>query len=181
MQYSWQHIWRLRWGTNHYSRCLQHSGKVFILCCSFICSGSEPFKPKEHLLSAEGAIFLTNLANLLGNKANFSWSDLPRSLNPCSNLGSISNSLQSDLPSDLVNFGLNVQICLDLNYFDFICYFLLSIHQFFSWSDQFITWSFVLLLFWIYSGNHTCVVGNKQCHHLNSVIHKRCHHPSLFI
>ena len=41
-----------------YSKCLQHSGKVFILCRSLIFSRSKPFRPKEQLMSAEGAIFL---------------------------------------------------------------------------------------------------------------------------
>ena len=46
--------------SKHYSRCLQYSGKVFILCHSLICSGrSEPFRPEEQLLSIEGAILLT--------------------------------------------------------------------------------------------------------------------------
>ena len=45
--------------SKHYSRCLQHLGEVFILCRSLICSGSEPFRPDEQLLSTEGAIFLT--------------------------------------------------------------------------------------------------------------------------
>ena len=95
--------------SKHYFRCLQHSGKVFILCRSLICSTSEPFKPEEQILSAEGAIFLTtNLATPLGNKANFSWYDIPQSLNPCSKPGSISNSLESDLSSDLLNFGLKL-------------------------------------------------------------------------
>ena len=95
--------------SKQYSRCLQYSGKVFILFRSLICSGSEPFRPEEQLMSAEGAIFLiTNLATPLGNSANLSWSDLPQFLNYCLNLGSISNSLQSDLPSDSVNFGLKL-------------------------------------------------------------------------
>ena len=51
-----------------HSMCLRYPGRVFILCCSLICSGSEPFRPEEQLLSAEGEIFLvTNLANPLGN------------------------------------------------------------------------------------------------------------------
>ena len=37
-----------------------------------------------------------------------SWSDLPRLLNSYPNLGSISNSLQSDLLFDWVNFGLKL-------------------------------------------------------------------------
>ena len=49
-----------------HSRFLQHSGKVIILFRSLICSGSEPFIPEEHLLSAEGEIFLdTNLVTPL--------------------------------------------------------------------------------------------------------------------
>ena len=36
---------------------------------SFICSGSEPFRPEEQLLSTEGEIFLlTNMTTLLGNR-----------------------------------------------------------------------------------------------------------------
>ena len=77
--------------SKQYSRCLQHSGKVFILCCSLICSGFEPFRLEKQLLSIEGEIFLvTNMATPLGNEANLSWSDLPQSLNtfpnPCSSL-----------------------------------------------------------------------------------------------
>ena len=129
--------------SKHYSRCLQHSGKVFIVCRSLICFGSEWFRPEEQLLPTEGSIFLiTNLVTLLGNKENFSWSNIPQFLNSCLNLGSISNSLQSDLPSDSVNFGLKL---LDLNYFDFLCSFLLSIHRCFPWFGQFLTLSFVLL------------------------------------
>ena len=95
--------------SKQYSRCLLYLGKVFILCRSLICSGSEPFRPEEQLLSTKGAIFLTtNMATPLGNSANLSWYDLPQFLNSCLNLGSISNSLQSDLPSDLVNFGLKL-------------------------------------------------------------------------
>ena len=75
--------------SNHYSRCLQHLGKVFILCHSLICSGFEPFRLEEQLLSVEGAIFLTtNLETSLGNKENFSWSNLPQSLKTCLNLSS---------------------------------------------------------------------------------------------
>ena len=162
-----------------HSRCLWNPGKVFILCHSLICSGSEPFRPEEQLLFAEGEIFLVpNLATLLGNSTYISWYDLPQFLNSCLNPGSISNSLQSDLPCDLVNFGLKF---LYLNNFYFICSFLLSIHQYFPWSDQFLTWFFVLLVFFIYSGNRTCVVGNKQCHLMYSVSHKRCHRLSPII
>ena len=43
-----------------------------------------------------------------GFSANLSWSDLPQFLNSYLNPGSISNSLESDLPSELVNFGLKL-------------------------------------------------------------------------
>ena len=77
--------------------------------CSLICSGFEPFKPEEQLLSAKGAIFLTtDLVTPLGNSENLSWSDLPQFLKSCPNPGSISNSLQSDFPSDSVSFGLKL-------------------------------------------------------------------------
>ena len=40
---------------------------------SLICSGFEPFRPEEQLLSTEGALFLIiNLVTPLGNKENFS-------------------------------------------------------------------------------------------------------------
>ena len=92
-----------------HSRCLRYLGKVLILGHSLICSGSEPFRPEEQLMSAEGAIFLiTNLATPLGINADFSWSDIPQSLNYCPNPGSISNSLQSDQPSELMNFGFKL-------------------------------------------------------------------------
>ena len=92
-----------------HSRCLRHPRKVFILCRSLICSGSEPFRPEEQLMSVEGEIFLvTNLATPLGNEIYINWYDLPQFLNSCLNLGSISNSLQLDLPFDLVNFGLKL-------------------------------------------------------------------------
>ena len=95
--------------SKNYSRRLQHSGKFFTLCRSLIGSGSEPFILEEQLLSVEGAIFpITNLETLLGNKANFSWFDLPQPLNSYLNPSSISNSLRSDLPSDLVDFGLKL-------------------------------------------------------------------------
>ena len=107
------HVWSIyRYSgsqLNQYSRCLQYLGKVFMFCSSLICSGSEPFRLEEQLMSTEGLIFLiTNPVTPLGNSANINWSDLPRFLNYCPNLGSISNSLQSDLPSDLVNFGLKL-------------------------------------------------------------------------
>ena len=44
--------------SKQHSRCLRHLGRVFILCRSLICSGSEPFRPEEQLLSTEGEIFL---------------------------------------------------------------------------------------------------------------------------
>ena len=70
---------------------------------SLICSGYEPFRPEEQLLSTEGAIFrITNMVTPLGRSENLSWSNLPQSLNSCLNPGSISNSLQLDLPFDLV-------------------------------------------------------------------------------
>ena len=53
--------------------------------------------------------------------------------------------------------------------------FLLSIHQSLPWFDQFLTWSFILLVFWIYSRNHTCSVGKKRCHRLSLVSNTRCH------
>ena len=95
--------------SKQHSKCLQHPGKVFILCHSLICSRSEPFKQEEQLLFTEGEIFLvTNLATPLGIDTYISWFDLPQFLNSCSNPGSISNSLQSDLLSDSVNFGLKL-------------------------------------------------------------------------
>ena len=100
-------VWYVSRYTGSWSK--KYSGKVFILCCSLIFYRSEPFRPKQQLFSVEGAIFLiTNLATPLGKKANFSWSNFPRSLNPCLNPSSISNSLQSDLPSDSVDFGLKL-------------------------------------------------------------------------
>ena len=148
--------------SKEHSRCIRHPGRVFILCHSLICSGSEPFRPEEQLLSAEGEIFLvTNMVTLLGSSAYISWSDLPHFLNSCLNLGSISNSLQSNLPSDSVNFGLKLLDLLSLNYFNFLCSFLLSIHQFFPWYDLFLTWYAILLVFWIYTRNHSYDVGTK--------------------
>ena len=44
------------------SRFLRHPERVFILCRSLICSGSEPFIPEEQLLSAEGEIFLLTVS-----------------------------------------------------------------------------------------------------------------------
>ena len=107
------HVWSICRYTGsqskQYSRCLRNSGKVFMLCQSLSCFGSEPFRPEEQLLSAEGAIFLiTNMATLLGSSAYLSWSDLPQFLNSCPNPGSISNSLQSDFPFDSVNFGFKL-------------------------------------------------------------------------
>ena len=66
--YVW-HVWRYigLWSKQYY-RCLQHSWKVFILCHSLICFGSEPFRPKEQLLSTEDEIFLVTMARS-SNKA----------------------------------------------------------------------------------------------------------------
>ena len=36
-------------------------------------------------------------------------------------------------------------------------------------------------MFWIYSGNRSCVVGNKWCHRLNPVSSTRCHRLSFVI
>ena len=92
-----------------YSRCLRNPGRVFILCYSLICSRSEPFRPEEQLLSAECEIFLvTNMVTPLGTSTYINWSDLPQFFNSCLNPGSFSNSLQSDLLSDLVDFGLKL-------------------------------------------------------------------------
>ena len=56
------HVWSVCRYTcslsKQHSRCLQHLGKVFILCRSLICSRFEPFRPEEQLLYAEGEIFL---------------------------------------------------------------------------------------------------------------------------
>ena len=39
-----------------------------------------------------------------------------------------------------------------------------------------LSFSFV---FWIYSGNCTCLVGEEWCHHLSPVSHNRCHYLNL--
>ena len=159
------------------SRCLRHSRKVFILYRSLICSRSEPFRPEEQLLSAEGEIFLvTNLVTPQGIDTYISWSDIPQFLNSCSNPGSISNSLQSDLQSDSVNFGLKLLDMFRSEVFQLFMLFFYSqcirfyLDLIFFWLD--LSFSFV---FWIYSGNYTCSVGKKRCHHLSQVSHKQCH------
>ena len=59
-----------------------------------------------------------------GLETYISWSDLPQFLNSCLNLGPISNSLQSDLLSDSMNFGLKL---LDLLRFEVFQLFMLFI------------------------------------------------------
>ena len=55
--------------SKQHSRCLWHPRRVFILCHSLICSGFEPFRPEEQLLSAEDEILLlTNLVTPLVNR-----------------------------------------------------------------------------------------------------------------
>ena len=139
------HVWSVCRYTSsllkQHSRCLWHPGNVFILCHSLICSGSEPFRPEE-LLSTEGEIFLvTNMATLLGIYTYISWSDLPQFLNSCPNPGSISNSLQWDLLSDSVNFGLKL---LDLSrselFQPFMLFFIVNLSVFT------LIWSFSYLI-----------------------------------
>ena len=71
-----------------------------------------------------------------------SWFDLPQSLNPCLNPGSISNSLQSDLPSNLVNFGLKLPDLSRSELFQpFMLFFILNL-SFFT-----LIWSFSDLIY----------------------------------
>ena len=133
--------------SNQHSRCLRLPGGVFILCRSLICSGFEPFRPEEQLLSAEGEIFLvTNLVTPLGNRYIYQllWS---------SSILELLSESRLHLQFSLVRFAIwlsefwfetfgSVHIWIILT---FNALFLLSIHQFFPWSDQFLTWSFVLL------------------------------------
>ena len=150
---------------------------------SFICSGSEPFRPMEHLT-------VCRRWNIPANKSGDStgkWiyvsidliflssSTLVRIQDPSPTLFSQICYLTQWI------WVWNCQIYLDLNHFDLLCYVFYSIYQPWSWSHLFLTWSFILLVFWIYSGNHTCAVGNKQCHHMNPVSHKWCHRLSAVI
>ena len=121
---------------------------VFILCRSLICSGSEPFRPEEQLLSAEGEIFLlTNLATPLGNIYIYILVDLIF-LNSSTlvRIQAPSPTLSSQI-CYLTQWILvwNFQICLDLNYFNLLCSFLFSIYQFLPWFDLFLTWYVILL------------------------------------
>ena len=143
--------------SKQHSRCLWHSGKVFILCRSLICSRSEPFKPKEQLLSAKGDIFLlTYLVTPLGNR--YISVDLI--------FFSSSTLVQIQAPSPT----LSSQICY-LFYSQSINFYLDLI---FFWLD--LSFSFV---FWIYTGNFSCAIGEKQCHFLNLFSSTRCHRLSL--
>ena len=118
-----------------HSRCLRHPERAFIFC-----SGSEPFRPEEQLLSAEDEIFLfTNLETPPGIDMYISWYDLPQFFNSCLNLGSISNSLQSDLLSDSVNFGLKLpDMSRSKLFWPFMLFFILNLSVFtliWSFSD----------------------------------------------
>ena len=91
-----------------HSRYLRPPGRVFNLCCSFVFDLNHSDQWNT-LLSIGGEIFqLTNLATPLGNRDMYElfWSSSV--LNSCLNPGSFSNSLQSDLLSDLVNLGLKL-------------------------------------------------------------------------
>ena len=75
---------------------------------SFICCGSEPFRPVEHLTVHRRWNILANKSGDSTGELCNSDSDLPQFFNSCPNPGSFSNSLQSDLLSDLVYLGLKL-------------------------------------------------------------------------
>ena len=91
-----------------HSRYLRHLRRVFNLCPLFVLDLNHSDQWNT-LLSTGSEIFqLTNLATSMGNRYMYQlfWSSSV--LNSCPNLGSFSNSLQSDLLSDLVNLGLKL-------------------------------------------------------------------------
>ena len=94
-----------------------------------ICSGSEPFRPEEQLLSTEGDIFLiTNLVTPLGNRSvlfflSF-WNTLVWIQAPSSYLCSQIYIWSTEV------LVWNLQISLDLSHLNFMCSVLWLIHQF---------------------------------------------------
>ena len=85
-----------------HSRYLRRPGRVFILCRSSVLDLNHSDKWNT-LLSIEGEIFLlTNLATPLGNRYMYQLICSSSVLQLCS----FSNSLQSDLLSNSLDFGL---------------------------------------------------------------------------
>ena len=139
----------------HYSKCLQYSWKVFILCRSLICFGFEPFRLEEQLLSVEGAIFLIRISTVYiysSSLEDFNYSILTILLNRVFvfdflvseisfyvNPGSFSNSLQSDLLFESVDFGLKLPDLSRSELFrPFMLFFILNLSVFtliWSFSD----------------------------------------------
>ena len=93
----------------------------------------------------------------------------------------VCNSLQSVLPSDLVKFGLKLSDLFryELLWLYMLCFTVNSAVFILIWTI--LTWNLILFVFYIYSRNRACVVGNKRCHLLNPVSHKRCHRLSAVI
>ena len=103
----WLQVHRVAIEASHFGY-LWRPGRVFNLCPSFVLDVNHSDQWNT-LLSAEGEKFhLTNLETLLGNRDMYQlfWSS--SDLNSCPNPGSFSNSLQSDLLSDLVLLGLKL-------------------------------------------------------------------------
>ena len=129
VQYSWQQIWRLHWGTKQISIDLIFLGPWTLV-----------------------------------------WIQAP-----------IYNSLQSDLSSDLVKFGLKLSDLFrsELPWLYMLCFIVNSSVFTLIWEN--FNLKSRSLFFWIWSGKRTCAIGNKRCHHLNPVNHKWCHRLSAVI
>ena len=144
---------------------------------SSICSRFEQFRPVEHLV-------VRRRWNIPANKSRdsrwgidicISCSDLPQFFNSYPNLGSFSNSLQSDLLSDLVYLVLKLpDLFRSESFRPFMLCFFYSIYQPLPWVGLFLTWSIILFVFWNFTGNHAYAVYKKRCHRLSRFGEKRC-------
>ena len=134
-----------------HSRYLQYLGRVFILCCSFVLDLNHSDQRNKFCLQKVKYSCLQIWWLRWGIDICISWSNLPQSFKSCLNPGFFSNSLQSDLLSDSVDFGLKLpdlsrsELFIDMNYFNLLWSLLFSIYQFLPWFGLFLNWSVVLL------------------------------------